>query len=294
MEAIDTEFFKKFGFDYITTIGEGTFGVIFVVYSHQYNMNFAIKRIPGSKFNDMEIESMIEIKSNYIVPLYNHFHYNNYVYLLMEYCPHSLETYIQQYHPLTFTKKLELCQGLAVAVGSCHHFGISHGDIKPSNFLVDKYGRIKICDFGLANKVISDENSTNFHGTAMFLSPEIIRKLPYDAFCSDIWALGVTIYYVLTGKYPWMADTKANLVQSILNSIYDESAINDFEIKQMLKKCFNIDPPSRPTAQEIIAVFHAKSQSAPKKGIKSSQSVHLASQILLSPALKSKRRISFN
>lgn len=96
MEAVDIPFFQSYGFDFVDIIGKGSYGVIYKVYSLQYKMNFAMKRVPANKFHDSEINCMIEIRSSSIVPLYQYFHYSEYVYLLMEYCPLSLDVLVHE------------------------------------------------------------------------------------------------------------------------------------------------------------------------------------------------------
>lgn len=287
MELCDAEFFTEFGFDYISTIGRGTYGLIYQVYSHQYSTNFALKRVLESEFNENEIKNMIEIRSNNIVPLYKYYRHKEYVYLLMEYCPVSIEKALLEASKARIDKQYEIALGIAESVHSCHEFCIAHGDIKPSNFLIDKYGRIKICDFGLSKKFTPDQNCTTYNGTLLYAAPEVISLEPYDAFAADIWAMGVTLYYVFTGTHPFPDEQRQIMIHSILNSIYDDTHVKDLFMKQIIQRCLQVDPLLRPTAEVVAKALKEKIEtSGRKRFIKSSASAHISASLVLSPKLK--------
>ena len=81
---------------------------------------------------------------------------------------------------------------------------IIHRDIKPKNILIHG-GNVKISDFGVA-KIINEHNfdkeSTTFSGTYQFMSPQILRQDKYT-YQTDIWSLGITLYFMLFKKHPW-------------------------------------------------------------------------------------------
>ena len=162
-------------------------------------MEFALKRVLREKFMDNEIECMIAIKSSSIVPLFQYYYLDKYVYLLMEYCPSNIEQYVkEQGECISILRQYQIAMGMALSVASCHDFGIGHCDIKPSNFLLDKNGRVKICDFGLSKKILPTQDSSTICGTIIFLAPEILSKKQYDQKKADVWALGVSFYYLIT------------------------------------------------------------------------------------------------
>lgn len=137
MNEREADFFIKLGFKILKVIGRGSFGVIYYVHSMQYNMNFALKKIPISEFKEDEIECMNIIDSPRIVRLYQYFKFEQSIYLLMEYCPKDL---------MRATKK-KLAPGILsryiyemlICLKICHDNGVAHNDIKPSNFLIDQY-----------------------------------------------------------------------------------------------------------------------------------------------------------
>ncbi|EAY01194.1 CAMK family protein kinase [Trichomonas vaginalis G3] len=294
IDAVDITFLQAYGFDYVETIGRGSFGVIYKVYSHQYQMNFALKRVLAEQFHDNEIDCMIQIRSACIVTLYKYWHHKEYVYLLMEYCPNSIDKILSDMNQLPVLKIYQLALGLTASVNSCHENHITHGDIKPSNFLIDQNGRVKICDFGLARRSLPDENSTAYSGTLMFLSPEIISKQPFDAYAADIWALGVTLYYLLTHKWPWVTDSKQAMYQSIVNCWYNEEIIPDLFFKKLIRDCLNLDPAKRPTSADIMKSIRGKIEKGTKKIIRPLSIAMVSNSLILSLNAKRRKRLMSN
>jgi len=109
---------------------------------------------------------------------------------------------------------IQICQGLSTA----HKAGIVHRDIKPENILIDKDGKVKILDFGLAKlKGISKlTKETSTLGTIHYMSPEQIQGVEVDQ-RSDIWSLGVLIYEMLSGQVPFKGDYESAVMYAVLN-----------------------------------------------------------------------------
>jgi serine/threonine protein kinase len=93
---------------------------------------------------------------------------------------------------------------------------IIHRDIKPENLLIDENDRIKITDFGLSlfTKNGNDE-VRNTAGSTLFFAPEVIDGKTYSGKKSDVWALGVTLYYMVFRKYPFYAINRDQLYPKI-------------------------------------------------------------------------------
>lgn len=253
MQGEDSSFFKEYGLICKRVIGEGNYGVIYEVYSLQYKMNFAVKRIKVEKFKEQEIQCMISIREKNIVPLYQYYKYGSYVYLLMELCNSSIDDFINSNVALSDEKLIEIAIGCIDAVNSCHKNGIYHGDIKPSNFLLDQYGRIKICDFGLSEKIAPETSRINWNGTLVFFSPERILVQPHDPYAADIWALGVTLYWIATKQYPFCITNKNKLAQEIILGEYDESLIHNEFLRDIISCCLQLNPAMRCKAAELHA-----------------------------------------
>lgn len=106
---------------------------------------------------------------------------------------------------------------IARALGKVHRAGVLHRDLKPDNVLVEAGGRAVLVDFGLASPVGAsavDAGDEPLVGTLDFLAPELLAEAPATV-ASDVYALGATLYVVLTGSVPFAAATLAEKVQAI-------------------------------------------------------------------------------
>lgn len=114
---------------------------------------------------------------------------------------------------------LEIARQAALALSRAEEFGIVHRDIKPENLMLNQHGELKIADFGLAKRVTEDPQVTQkgtVLGTPYYLSPEQAQGLPVDH-RSDVYALGATLYHLLTGQVPFDAPTYMSVLARHIN-----------------------------------------------------------------------------
>ena len=120
----------------------------------------------------------------------------------------TLEAMVRRQGPPEYRRALEIIRQAAEGLLAAHKKGLIHRDVKPSNIMIDEEGRVKITDFGLARfEDISCELNTFGHimGTPYYMSPEQCDGKDMDH-RSDIYSLGCTLHYLLTGTHPFVAE----------------------------------------------------------------------------------------
>jgi serine/threonine-protein kinase len=142
-------------------------------------------------------------------------------YIAMEYLDgRSLKELIVSRGPAPVKTAVEYARQILAAVGFAHRHGIVHRDIKPHNVLVaGDEGRLKVTDFGIARSGASQMTEVgSIIGTAQYLSPEQARGAPVDQ-TSDLYAVGVVLYELLTGQVPFTGDTPLEIAMKHLSEV---------------------------------------------------------------------------
>jgi len=128
-------------------------------------------------------------------------------YLVMEHLPGiTLRDLLKDYGRLTPEQTMDILEAVLSGLAAAHKAGIVHRDVKPENVLLADDGRIKIGDFGLA-RAVNNNTATGqaLLGTVAYLSPELVTRGVADA-RSDIYALGIMTYEMLTGEQPYVGE----------------------------------------------------------------------------------------
>lgn len=134
-------------------------------------------------------------------------------YIVMEYVDGTdLKKYIQDNHPIPYSKVIKIMSQLLSGISYAHANGIIHRDIKPHNILIDNEGTVKITDFGIA--VALSQNSitqtNSILGSVQYISPEQARGNLVTK-QSDIYSLGIVLYEILTGVVPFEGESAVSV-----------------------------------------------------------------------------------
>ncbi|WP_428416002.1 serine/threonine-protein kinase [Methylibium sp.] len=132
----------------------------------------------------------------------------------------DLSEFTQPSRLLPVPAVLGIIARVAQALAHAHRQGVTHRDIKPANIMVElKSGMVKVTDFGIARIIDSTQTRTGIVlGTPSFMSPEQMAGARVDG-RSDLYALGVTLFQLLTGTLPHRPESMAELIRSIANDV---------------------------------------------------------------------------
>ncbi|MFO0947884.1 MAG: protein kinase [Planctomycetota bacterium] len=202
--------------DLLKVLGHGGMGKVVLARQRELDRLVAVKfvRKEGAQIPEFaqrfarEARALAKLSHPNIVTVYDFGEVNGFFYLVMEFVAGSnLRTVIQsgRVHPSTALAMVsQICEALQFA----HDEGVVHRDIKPENILVDRRGRIKVADFGIA-KILdastSDKLSTQSGlvvGTPAYMAPEQLERPKDVDHRADIYSLGVVFYELLTGELP--------------------------------------------------------------------------------------------
>merc|ERR1719171_1834134 len=138
----------------------------------------------------------------------------------------------------------QVCQGIKY----CHDRHIVHRDVKLENLLLDENGTVKIIDFGFSTIVPPGKKLKIFCGTPSYMAPEIVARKEYAGFCSDIWAMGVLLYALLCGSFPFKGQSDRELYRRIAKGafVFPESFALSVESRALIQRVLTVDWQKRP------------------------------------------------
>ena len=251
-------------FTILSTIGEGSFGKVFLVMHNKTKSKYAIKRISklnknnqeGKTYFRREIEIMYKVHQCNIVRLFNHFEDNEYCYFVMEYIEKGNlfdQPSWKNNKRFSSVDVAKIIKEIICAVYYLHHMDppIIHRDIKPENVLIDKNGVAKLTDFGWSNYVDSNEIRRTYCGTPVYLAPEMIKEIGHNEHL-DIWCIGVLLFELLTGTVPF----KGRDIDSLNNNILSLKIVWPRDInntaKNLISKILKTEPGERISLEDML------------------------------------------
>ena len=182
-----------------------------------------MKELSRKKSVRREIKLMEKMRSQHIIRLYEVIDTGKYVIIVMEYVSGgSLHGYLKA-HPnkrLPETEAKRVFKQVVEGIRYCHNRCITHRDIKLENLLLDEQNNLKIIDFGFSTCIPNDRKVKIFCGTPSYMAPEIVNKTEYCGPPADIWALGVLLFTMLCGSFPYRGSTDEELYGKISNAEY--------------------------------------------------------------------------
>ncbi len=246
-------------YEVLDVLGRGGMGVVYKAYDPILDREIALKTMTAEGLKDpvlkerfyREARAAGRLRHPNIVTIYELGEENNVPFIAMEYIHGTdIHAVIKGQHEVSLEQKIriiiQLCRGLAYA----HKAGIVHRDVKPSNIrLTDDY-QVKVLDFGIARLVTSTTMTSGgmVLGTSHYLAPEQIKGAHVDR-KSDIFAVGIILFELLTSRKPFDGDNTATVLYNILHEPYQKMNPPIDEqftaIGRVLKKAMDKDPARR-------------------------------------------------
>jgi WD40 repeat protein len=236
-------------------LGRGGMSTVYLAYDPRFKRQVAIKILPRELLLDdpqfrarfeREAETIAALEHPAIVPVYDFGEEDGQPYLVMRLMTGgSLSERIAE-GPLPAPEVARILKRIGSALDRAHEGGVIHRDLKPGNILFDRYGEAFLADFGIAR--LSQGSGTltgtgGMVGTPAYMSPEQIRGSQLDG-RTDVYALGIIVFEMLTGKKPYDADTPAMMLVK--------------QITEPMPRVLEVNPDLPPGLEYVITRATAK------------------------------------
>src|SRR5262245_45416596 len=259
---------KVGAYEVVSSLGAGGMGEVYRARDTKLNRDVAIKVLLAAVAGDpdrltrfsREAQVLASLNHPHIAQIHGFEDSNGFRALVMELVDGPTLADRIAAGPLPLNEALSIAAQIAEALETAHEHGIIHRDLKPTNIKVRPDGMVKVLDFGLAkamepasgssaNAMISPTLSLHateagiILGTAAYMSPEQAAGKPVDR-RSDMWAFGVVLVEMLTGRRPFAADTAAETMAAVMMKEPDWTTLpqtTPAPVRRLLRRCLEKD-----------------------------------------------------
>ncbi len=207
-------------YEVLSRIGTGGMADVYLARDQLLGRQVAVKLLHHRFAEDQEFverfrreaSSAAGLSHPNVVAIFDRGEWDGTYYIAMEYLPgRSLKAVVREQGPLEPVAAIDIVIQILQAARFAHRRGVIHRDLKPHNVILDEEGRAKVTDFGIARAGASDMTLTgSIMGTAQYLSPEQAQGHAVSA-ASDIYAVGIVLYELLTGTVPFDGETAVTI-----------------------------------------------------------------------------------
>jgi serine/threonine-protein kinase len=207
-------------------LGQGGMGEVYLAEDTKLGRNAAIKVLSKQLAGKedfvqrfyREARAMAKMNHDNAVSVYDVDQEQGFHYVAMEYVDgKSMQKWMDELGRLPIGDALHVVLRCAEALQVAHNQNMIHRDIKPDNIMLTAKGKVKVADFGLAKATDEDMSMTQSGtglGTPYYMAPEQARNAKHVDCRTDVYALGVTLYYFITGKLPFTGDSVLEIITS--------------------------------------------------------------------------------
>ena len=247
------------GYELKEEIGKGGFGAVYLAYQPLLKREVAIKIILPKYANqpefirqfEVEAELVARLEHPHIVPLFDYWREPDSAFLVMRYLRGgNLETAIKR-EQLSTKQAIDVLIQIANALHVAHTNNVVHRDIKPANILLDEFGNAYLSDFGIAKRTdyqSQQGEDVGITGSIPYISPEQLQGTGVSA-QTDVYALGIVLYEMLTGEHPFGETSLSELVfkhlQEDLPSLADTRSDLPEAVNEIIQQATHKDKTKR-------------------------------------------------
>jgi serine/threonine-protein kinase len=249
----------------IGLLGRGGMGEVYRADDLKLGQAVALKFLPPDLAGDpvrrerffAEVRIARQISHPNVCRVYDIAEFDGRHFLSMEYVDgEDLASLLKRIGHLPGAKAVEIARQLCAGVAAAHEKGVLHRDLKPANVMLDGRGRVRITDFGLAVAMDQAHDEWLISGTPAYMAPEQLAGEPATV-RSDIYALGLVLYELYTGRRAFTASSLAELrIQKEQETPTAPSEISrdlDPLVERVIQRCIDKDPRARPVSVLQVA-----------------------------------------
>ncbi|XP_035304880.1 sperm motility kinase 2B-like [Cricetulus griseus] len=236
------------------SVGHGHFSEMKLAFHVPTVTCVAVKVLRMKKKNAslVEVSIMKSLQHPDIIKLFGMVQSRDTTYLMMEHTSQGDLRHILELGSLQESEARRLFTQILLAMQYCHANHIAHRDIKANNILLNCRGNAKLSGFDLAAKVTPGQKLRDFCSTLLYCAPELLLEKAYDGCAADIWSLGVLLFLMVVGHFPFQDSSSEGVRRQILaaNVRIPEHVSRD--IFNVIVKMLMIKPHRRPTVDQIL------------------------------------------
>jgi serine/threonine protein kinase len=249
----------------ISKLGAGGMGEVYRATDLRLGQPVALKSLPEEMAQDPkvlarfhnEVRIARQVAHPNVCRVYDIGEVEGIPYLSMEYVDgEDLNSLLRRIGRLPEDKALEISRKLCAGLAAAHDKGVLHRDLKPGNIMIDGRGQVLITDFGLAGIMGQIEGAETRNGTPGYMAPEQLSGKEVSA-QSDIYGLGVVLYEMFTGKRPFNASTRAELIKMTEEGMPapPRKIVKEIDpaVENIILRCLAPDPHIRPTSALAVS-----------------------------------------
>jgi len=245
-------------------LGQGAYAVVKAAIQKKTSKKVAVKVYEKYKLIDpqrkrgvrREVSILSKLDHENIIKLLEKIDTEKTLNLIMEFVEGiSLHDYLKTKpsRKMSENEAKNLLRQITTALCHCHSKAIAHRDIKLENILIErKTMRVKLIDFGFSTCMPNEKKMKIFCGTPSYMAPEIVMKTEYTGPPADVWAVGVLMFTILTGHFPFKGFNDRDLYKKIMKGRFDVPDHLSYGARNLINKILRVDAKHRPTMHDIL------------------------------------------